>query len=134
MELLKSALAAGLVLGILDVLWLGFIARNWLFQQLGPLMRDKVLVVPSVAFYVIYCGGLGFFAVSPALLHSDWLQAALGGACLGLVTYGTYDLTNFATLRNWPVAMVFVDLLWGTAHSAAAAAGGVLLLKQLGWA
>ena len=133
MLILKGAMAAGIVLLILDVLWLGVVARGWIAQQLGSLMREKIELVPAVMFYLLYVAGLSFFAVVPALQGGGWTQAALLGAVLGLVAYGTYDLTNWATLKNWPVPMVFVDLAWGAVLSAVSAAGGVLILQQFGW-
>lgn len=133
MLILKGAMAAGIVLLILDVLWLGVVARGWIAQQLGSLMREKIELVPAVMFYLLYVAGLSFFAVVPGLQGGGWTQAAFLGAVLGLVAYGTYDLTNWATLKNWPVPMVFVDLAWGAVLSAVSAAGGVLILQQFGW-
>lgn len=134
MDFVKSALAAGVILAVLDLLWLGVIAKGWLAGQLGPLMREDILPVPALLFYLLYAAGLGFFAVAPSLAQGDWMRAAMTGAFFGLVAYGTYDLTNFATLKNWPLPMVIVDLVWGAVLSAVSAAGGVILLKQLGWA
>lgn len=134
MDVLKGAVAAGVILAVLDVIWLGVVARGWIAGQLGPLMREQILFVPAVAFYLLYSAGLGFFAVAPSLETGDWMRAAMAGAFLGLVAYGTYDLTNFATLKNWPLPMVIVDMMWGAAVSAASAAGGVAMLKQFGWA
>lgn len=134
MDVLKGAVAAGVILAVLDVIWLGVVARGWIAGQLGPLMREQILFVPAVAFYLLYSAGLGFFAVAPSLETGDWMRAAMAGAFLGLVAYGTYDLTNFATLKNWPMPMVIVDMMWGAAVSAASAAGGVAMLKQFGWA
>ncbi len=134
MDFVKSALAAGVILAVLDLLWLGVIAKGWLAGQLGPLMREEILPVPAILFYLLYAAGLGFFAVMPALAQGEWMRAAMTGAFFGLVAYATYDLTNLATLRNWPLPMVIVDLAWGAALSAVSAAGGVMLLRQFGWA
>lgn len=134
MDVLKGAVAAGVILAVLDLLWLGVIARGWIAGQLGPLMREDILPVPAVLFYLIYAAGLGFFAVAPSLASGDWMRAAMAGAFLGLVAYGTYDLTNLATLKNWPAPMVFVDLAWGAVLSAVSAGGAVLILKKFGWA
>ncbi len=134
MDIAKGALAAGLILGVLDALWLGVIAREWIFQQLGDLRRPDVQLVPAAAFYLLFSLGLGVFAVAPALESGDWLKAAMLGGFLGLVAYGTYDLTNWATLKNWPAPMSLVDMVWGSFLSAASAGGAVLLLKGLNWA
>lgn len=134
MDIFKSAAAAGLILAVLDFLWLGVIAKGWLAQQLGPLMREQIMPLPAIAFYLLYAVGLGFFAVLPSLVDGDWMRAFGVGAFFGLVAYGTYDLTNLATLKDWPLPMVIVDLVWGAVLSGVSAAGGVLLLKHFGWA
>jgi uncharacterized membrane protein len=134
MDLLKSAAAAGLILAVLDVLWLGVIARDWLAGQLGPLMREQIQPVPAILFYLLYAVGLGFFAVMPSLESGDWMRALWVGAFFGLVAYGTYDLTSLATIKGWPLPMVIVDMVWGAVLSGASAAGAVFMLKQFGWA
>lgn len=134
MDIAKGALAAGLILGVLDALWLGVVARDWLVQQMGELRRADIQWIPALGFYLLFSVALGFFAVAPSLETGDWMEAAMLGGFLGLVAYGTYDMTNLATLKNWPVAMSIVDMIWGAAVSAVSAAGGVLLLKGVGWA
>jgi uncharacterized membrane protein len=134
MDIAKGALAAGLILGVLDALWLGVVARDWLVQQMGELRRTDIQWVPALAFYLLFSVGIGVFAVAPALPDGDWVKAAMLGGFLGLVAYGTYDLTNWATVKNWPVPMVFVDMVWGTVLTATSAAGAVLALKWFGWA
>jgi uncharacterized membrane protein len=133
MDIAKGALAVGLILGVLDALWLGVIARDWLVQQMGELRRTDIQWVPALAFYILFSIGLSVFAVAPALPTGDWLKAAMLGGFLGLVAYGTYDLTNWATVKNWPVPMVLVDMVWGAVLSAASAAGAVLVLKWFNW-
>jgi uncharacterized membrane protein len=130
--LLKAAGLAGLIVLVLDGLWLGVIARDWLAGQLGDLKRGKFLLVPGVLFYVLYSVGIAVFAIVPAMEEGGWQKAAMLGAFLGLVAYGTYDLTNLTTLKNWPLPMVIVDMVWGAVLSAAAAVGAVLILKAMG--
>jgi len=134
MELLKSAIAVGAILAVLDLVWLGVIAKDWLAKQLGPLMREKIMPAPAILFYLLYAVGLAFFAVQPSLGDGDWMRALGVGAFFGLVAYGTYDLTNLATIKGWPAPMVVVDLVWGAVLSGVSAAGAVLVLKQFGWA
>ncbi len=134
MDVVKGAVAAGLVLGVLDALWLGVIARDFIVQQMGELRRADVHWVPALAFYVLFSAALGFFAVAPSLEGGDWVKAALLGGFLGLVAYGTYDLTNLAVMKGFPVALGLVDMMWGAFVSAASAAGAVLMLKGFGWA
>lgn len=133
-DVAKGAVAAAVVLGVLDGLWLGVVAKDWLVQQMGELRRPDIQWVPALAFYVLYSVGISFFAVAPHLETGDWVQAAIVGAVLGLVAYGTYDLTNMATVKNWPTAFSIVDMAWGTILTAASAAGAVLILKTLNWA
>jgi uncharacterized membrane protein len=134
MDIVKGAAAAAVILAVLDGLWLGVIARDWLVQQMGELRRADIQWVPAVAFYLLFSAALGVFAVAPALESGDWVKAAMLGGFLGLAAYGTYDLTNLATLKGWPVAMSVVDMVWGSFASAASAAGAVLALKTFGWA
>jgi len=133
MEIVKAAVAAGLVLAVLDALWLGVIAKNFLVQQLGDKLRQPLNWPPALIFYVLYSTALGFFAVTPAMAAGgDWLMAFGLGAFIGIVAFGTYDLTNWATLKGWPPLFAIVDMAWGTFVSAAASAGGVLLLNLTG--
>lgn len=130
MELLKGALAAGLIMVVIDGLWLAVIARKWMVKQLGHLMREPILWGPAVIFYVLYAFGLSFFAVGPAMAAGGDPVLALGlGALLGLVVYGTYELTNLSTLKDWPKAFAIVDIVWGPALSGISSAGAVLALN-----
>ncbi len=134
MEIVKATVAVALVLGVLDGIWLGFVVRDWIVKQFGGRLRDPVYWPPAIAFYVIYSVGLGFFAVAPAMAAGgDWTMALGLGAFIGLIAYGTYDLTNWATMKDWPKAFAIVDLIWGPVVSAASSAGAVLLLKATGF-
>jgi len=126
---LKAALYAGVIFLVIDAIWLAVVAQGFFRQQLGPLMREKIDLVPAAIFYVIFIAGLVWFAIMPALAEGGWTRAALNGALLGLVCYATYDLTNLATLKGWPLPMTVVDLAWGTALSAVTAGAAVLLAR-----
>lgn len=132
MLIVKAAVAAGVIILVLDGLWLGFIARDWLMGQLGSLRREKFVIPAAILFYLLYSVGVAVFAVVPAMQEGGWVRAAMLGAFLGLVAYGTYDLTNLTVLKGWPVAMTVVDMIWGAVMSAVAAAGAVFILKALG--
>lgn len=97
----------------LDMLWLGLIARKFYANQLGSLMADTPNWLVAVVFYAMYIVGIVFFAIRPAIEAEQVLKATLYGALFGFFCYATYDLTNLATLRDWPAKMVFVDILWG---------------------
>lgn len=114
--------AAGML--ALDVIWLSTMAERFYRPQLGTLLADDFRAGPALAFYALYLFGVVWFAVAPALREGDWRKAALNGALFGLVAYGTYDLTNQATLRHWPALVTGVDLLWGAFLTGVAAATG----------
>lgn len=125
-------LAGLLVHLVLDAIWLGAVARNTYKTHLGPLMRPRIRWGAAAAFYLVYGLGTLWFAAMPAAVSGTPLQALALGGLLGLVAYGTYDLTNLATLRNWPVAMTVIDLAWGVVASAISAVAGALAGIALG--
>jgi uncharacterized membrane protein len=98
----------------LDAVWLGTMGSRLYRPKLGPLLRDGFAPAPAAVFYLIYIAGILFFAVAPSLAGGRWSMALLRGAVLGFVAYATYDLTNQATLRDWPVAVTLADLGWGS--------------------
>ncbi len=105
-----------------DAVWLGVISVSFYQEAIGHLLAPKPDFVPAVFFYVIYLAGTYYFAVRPALEKRKVMSALLSGALLGFVAYATYDLTNAATLRDWPVLMTVIDLVWGTALTGVSAA------------
>lgn len=107
-------LVAGGIMAIIDAVWLSVVANKFYKDQLGPLLLEKPNMVAAVLFYVIFVVGIVVFAVMPAVAAGDWKVALGYGALLGLVAYATYDLTNLATLKGFPVKIVIVDLIWGT--------------------
>lgn len=98
---------------VIDLLWLGVIARSFYRSQLGHLMRADVNWAAAVAFYLVFVLGIVVLVVRPAMERESLGQALLLGALFGLVTYAAYDLTNLATLEGFPVQMVVVDMIWG---------------------
>jgi uncharacterized membrane protein len=113
-----GAMAAMLAL---DAVWLSTMAERLYRPQLGDLLAKDFRVAPAIAFYLLYLFGIVYFAALPALKDGGWRRALVNGALLGLVAYGTYDLTNQATLRHWPVLVTALDLIWGSLLTAAAA-------------
>lgn len=116
----------------LDALWLGVVARGFYARRLGALLRPRPDLRIALVFYLFYVAGIVLFAVQPGLAAESWAVAAAHGAALGLLAYGTYDLTNQATLRDWPVAVTLVDMAWGGALTATAAIAGFLAARHLG--
>lgn len=109
------AYAAGLVAFLaIDGIWLGVIARGFYRDQLGGLLASQPNFGIAALFYLFYAAAIVILAVSPALKSGSALQALMLGAVLGLAAYGTYDITNMATLKGWPVMMSIVDMAWGT--------------------
>jgi uncharacterized membrane protein len=115
---------------ILDAAWLGLIAPAFYKKHVGFIMASKPNWYATVAFYLVFILGVTLFVVYPGWNNADsYIKIALMGALFGLVTYATYDLTNQATLKNWPVIVTAVDLVWGTVLIAAVSTVAVVLLK-----
>jgi len=121
-----TALAVFLVV---DLLWLGVIARGLYVAQLGHLMRSDTLWAPALAFYVFFIAGVVVFVVAPAVDARSVRQGAARGAFFGFVTYQTYELTNWALLRDWPWPIVVIDIAWGIVL--AGVVGGVTVALAL---
>ena len=98
---------------VIDIIWLGVIARGYYRRKLGFILSPEVNWTAAAVFYLTYIAGIIFFAVRPALSVSSWGQAALLGGLYGFFTYATYDFTNLATIKNWPLAVVILDVFWG---------------------
>lgn len=114
MENLKTFLTAFAVFLGIDMLWLTVIAQKFYKSQIGHLMADKARIIPAAIFYVLFVGAMVYFVIVPALEYQNLTRLILSAAIFGLVTYATYDLTNMATLRDWPLLVTVVDLAWGT--------------------
>jgi uncharacterized membrane protein len=124
MTLTRAIQVYAVTLGIffaIDLVWLGVVARDFYRQHIGHLLAPDVNWAAAVLFYLLFIGGLVFFAVKPALEAGSGTRALAYGALFGLLTYATYDLTNQATMRDWPVLVTVVDLAWGTVLSATVA-------------
>lgn len=116
----------------IDAVWLTLAASRLYKPLLGDALAETFRLGPAVAFYVIYVVGLVFFAVMPALQSGRWLTALGFGALFGFCAYATYDLTNQATLKDWPLAITLADLAWGTFLSGVAASIGFLVASRFG--
>ena len=116
--------AAAVMMILLDMLWLGVVAKSMYQEAIGHLMTNKPSVTVAFMFYVIYALGLAVFVLAPYADEPLWGRTLVMGALFGFFTYATYDLSNLATLKNWPVKLTLIDLCWGTALSAVAAGAG----------
>jgi uncharacterized membrane protein len=111
---IKLFLIALPVFFVIDMVWLVFVAKKFYQEQIGFLMKPDINWFAAIIFYLLFIGGLVVFVISPAVEKHSWVHALLFGALFGLITYATYDLTNLATLKNWPLLVTVVDLIWGT--------------------
>lgn len=103
---------------VIDLIWLGLVAKNFYKDQIGFLMKSDVNWTAAIVFYLLFIVGLVLFVIAPAIEKNSWMNALLFGALFGLITYATYDLTNLATLKDWPLLVTFVDLAWGAVLAA----------------
>jgi uncharacterized membrane protein len=124
--------ATALVFLGLDAIWLSLTASRLYRPMLGAHLREDYLLIPAALFYLTYTVGIVVFAISPVLASGRWMAAGIRGLCLGLFGYAVYDLTNQATLRNWPVAITVADLIWGSVLTAIAATAGFLAVQVIG--
>lgn len=122
--------ATFLVMVALDMIWLGVIAKSLYQAGIGHLMAEKPVVSVAIAFYVMYAVGLVFFAVVATEGGTGYGKTALYGALFGFFAYATYDLTNLATLKNWPVGLALLDMAWGTVVSSVSAVAGKAALDR----
>jgi uncharacterized membrane protein len=117
-------------LGI-DMLWLVLMSKRFYNVQLGSLMAEKVQWLPAILFYLLFVAVLIILVVLPAVETGSWLKALGTGALLGMVAYATYDLTNLSTLRDWPLAVTVVDIVWGTSLAALVATASYFIAGAL---
>ncbi len=117
---------------VIDLVWLGLVAKSFYAKHLGFLMRPDPNWIAAIIFYLLFVIGLVHFVITPALEKSSLTDALLFGALFGLVTYSTYDLTNLATIKDWPLVVTCVDLAWGTTLSAALSAITYSIAKKIG--
>ena len=114
----------------LDFLWLGTIATGFYRSRIGGLLLDQPNFVAAGVFYLFYVAGIVYFAVQPAMVSGSWTTAALAGAILGFIAYGTYDMTNLATLKNWSPAVSAMDMAWGTVLTSLSAVVGYAVAQK----
>lgn len=114
MNNIKLYLIALVIFTVIDGLWLGFIAKNLYRKELGFLLADNPNWMAAVIFYLLFLVGLVYFVLNPAVAKEDVYFLVTSAALFGLITYATYDLTNLATVKDWPLKITIIDLIWGT--------------------
>src|SRR5579885_1936219 len=115
----------------MDMVWLGVVAKNFYTKQIGFLMTPKVNWAAAILFYLLFLVGLVVFVIAPAVEKDSWLHALMLGALFGLISYATYDLTNLATLKDWPLALTVVDLIWGTVLASTVSVGTFFIAHKI---
>jgi uncharacterized membrane protein len=121
---LMAYVATAVVFLAIDFVWLAFVAKRFYADRLGDLLLDRPNMPAAAVFYLVYVVGIVIFAVTPALRAGTGMTALGCGALFGFFAYATYDMTNYATLKNWPLEVSVVDVLWGTFVTGAAAMAG----------
>jgi len=116
---------------IIDLVWLLVMNSRFYKIQLAGLMSEKVKWLPAILFYLLFIVGVLLLVVLPAVDHGTWLSALLLGGLLGMLCYGTYDLTNLASIKNWPLKVSIVDIIWGTVLSAVVAVTGFFIATAM---
>lgn len=127
---ITAYVATGVAFLVVDAIWLTTMADMLYRPLLGERLAPQFHLAPAVFFYVIYIAGIVFFAVLPSIESGSIGRAALNGAVLGLVAYATYDLTNQATLKDWPLVVTLADMAWGAFVTAVGASAGFLVASR----
>ena len=130
-KLILSYVLTSLVFFAVDMLWLGVLAKDFYRKHLGGFLSDQVNWKAAIIFYLLFIVGIFVFVILPAIDKGSLLRAIGLGAFFGIITYATYDLTNLATLKNWPLVIVIVDIAWGAILTAIVSAAGYGIVKWL---
>jgi uncharacterized membrane protein len=130
-KLIISYALTFVVFFIVDMAWLGFIAKDLYKKYLGDFLSEQVNWTAAVVFYLLFIVGVFIFAIMPAVEKNSLVSAITLGALFGFFTYATYDLTNLATLKNWPITIVFIDIIWGSVLTAIVSTAGFYIVKYV---
>ncbi len=128
-KLIISYLLTAVVFFSVDMAWLGFIAKGLYKKYLGGFLSDKVNWPAAIIFYLLFIIGIFYFAILPAVEKNSLAKAIISGALFGFFTYATYDLTNLATLKDWPLPIVFIDIIWGAVLTGIISTAGFYIVK-----
>ena len=128
-KLIISYLLTTVVFFAVDMAWLGLIAKGLYKKYLGSFLSDKVNWPAAIIFYLLFIIGIFYFAILPAVEKNSLATAIISGALFGFFTYATYDLTNLATLKDWPLPIVFIDIIWGAVLTGIVSTAGFYIVK-----
>ena len=129
--ILTSTLIAAFIFLIIDIIWLSFSVKSFYGPRIGHLFADKPVIWAAAMFYIIYVFGLGAVIIEPSINFDDTSKFLFKAFMFGLVAYGTYNLTNMATVKGWSPSVVFVDMIWGGSLTAFSSYYGIFLAKKL---
>ena len=129
--IILATIFVALIFLIIDVIWLSFAVKQFYRPNLGPLLLEKPIMWAAILFYVIYVIGLSIVIISPNLYQENTLKFLIQAFAFGFVAYGTYNLTNMATLKGWSTSVVFVDMFWGGLLTAFSSFSGILIAKKI---
>lgn len=132
-DFIKIYLTAFVAFFAIDLIWLGVVAKNIYSRYLGFIMKETPNWGAAMGFYLLYIIGLVFFVISPALEKGSWQYALFAGMFFGFITYATYDLTNYATLKDWPGIITLIDLIWGSVLGGSVSIITYLIINQFNW-
>ena len=130
-KLIQLYIATAILFFAIDILWLGVIAKNFYNKHLGRFFRERVNWTAAMIFYCLFILGIMIFAILPGTTSASLGRTVILGVLYGLFTYATYDLTNLATLKDWPVKIVVVDIVWGMVLCGLVSAGGFFFATRL---
>ncbi len=116
----------------IDMVWLGLVAKDFYRGQIGTLMKSDVNWTAAIIFYLIFILGLVVFVITPAVERGSWTHALLFGALFGFVCYATYDLTNLAVAKDWPLLVTIVDMAWGAVLAASISTVTYFIASKIG--
>ncbi len=129
--LIFSTFIAALIFLIIDIIWLSFAVKSFYRPNIGHLLLDKPVIWAAAMFYIVYVFGLCIVIIEPSLDYENTLKFLFKAFIFGIVAYGTYNLTNMATVKGWSTNVVFVDMLWGGSLTAFSSYFGILIAKKL---
>ena len=129
--ILLATFFTALIFLIIDVIWLSFAVKSFYKPNIGHLLLDKPVMWAAALFYIIYVTGVAVVIIGPSLSNENTINFLFKAFMFGLVAYGTYNLTNMATVKGWSTSVVFVDMLWGATLTALSSYSGILIAKKI---
>lgn len=118
---------------VIDMLWIGIVAKDLYKKHLGYLLSQTPNWLAAIAFYLLFIVGIIFFVINPAIEKRSWQYALFVGIFFGFITYATYDLTNLATIKDWPLTITVIDLIWGSILSGSVSLIAYSILTKMKW-